>query len=159
MCSSDLELGLDRTSYAPGANAHVAVHDGGDTGAATYAIRIADGRESGSALFDDAPAVLAGGGTTSQDPASENPTWHAYVEPASSKANDIFAAEQARKAPTGAPALGAAAPRTMLWDVRRLSGDAFDVVVPKEAGRYVLSVLKIADDGCVGASSIAFEVR
>jgi hypothetical protein len=153
------ELALDRPTYDAGATAHVTVRDGGQTGAATYAIRVADGRESGSALFDDAPAVLASGGTTSQNPASENPTWHAYVEPASSKASDIFAAEQPRKAPTDAPSIGAAAPRTMLWLMQRSSGGGFDVEVPKDPGRYVLSLLKISENGSVGAASIAFEVR
>jgi hypothetical protein len=155
----ETELTLDRATYQPGATAHVTVHDGGDVGTATYAIRVADGRESGSALFDDAPAVLASGGTTSQNPASENPTWHAYVEPASSKASDIFAAEQPRNAPSGAPSIGAAAPRTMLWQVQSLTGDGFDVGVPKDAGRYVLSLMKISANGCVGAASVGFEVR
>ena len=153
------ELTLDRATYDAGATAHVTVRDGGETGAATYAIRVADGRESGSALFDDAPAVLASGGTTSENPASENPTWHAYVEPASSKASDIFTAEQPRKAPTDVPSIGAAAPHTMLWLMRRSSGGGFDVEVPKYPGRYVLSLLKISENGCVGAASIAFEVR
>ena len=153
------ELALDHTTYAPGATAHVTVNDGGESGAATYAIRIADGPESGSALFDDAPAVLASGGTTSQNPASENPTWHAYVAPASSKANDIFTAEEARKAPTEPPSLGAAAPRTILWRVQHLSGGGFEVDVPKDPGHYVLSLMKISENGCVGAASVAFEVR
>jgi len=153
------ELTIDHATYAPGATAHVTVNDGGDAGAATYAIRIADGPESGSALFDDASAVLASGGTTSQDPASENPTWHAYVAPASSKANDIFTAEEARKAPTEAPSLGSAAPSTMLWQVQHLTAGGFDVGVPKEPGRYVLSLMKVSENGGVGAASVAFEVR
>jgi len=153
------ELVLDRARYSPGETAHVSVRDGADRGGATYAIRVADGPESGSALFDDAPAVLSGGGTTSQNPASENPRWHAYVTPANSKASDIFAAEEARKAPTEPPSIAAAAPRTMLWRVERLAADNFDLAVPRERGRYVISVLKVADNGSVGASSIAFDVQ
>jgi len=153
------DLGLDRARYAPGDVAHVAVRDGAEKSGATYAIRVADGRESGSALFDDAPAVLSSGGTTSQNPASENPRWHAYVAPANSKASDIFAAEEPRKVSTDVPSIAAAAPRTMLWRVEHLSGESFDIEVPREHGHYILSVLKIAENGCVGASSIAFDVQ
>jgi hypothetical protein len=152
------ELSLDRASYAAGDTAHVTVRDGGAHGDATYVIRVADGRESGAALFEDAPAVLAAGGTSSQYPAAENPEWHAYVAPVRSKASDIFAAERARKVPTEPPALGAAAPRTMYWRVERSDAEALDVPVPKQRGRYVLSVMKISESGEVGAASVAFLV-
>jgi uncharacterized protein YfaS (alpha-2-macroglobulin family) len=153
------ELVLDRPRYAPGETARVSIRDGAQSGGATYAIRIADGQESGSAFFDDAPGVLSSGGTTSQNPASESPRWHAYVTPANSKASDIFAAEEARKAPTEPPSIAAAAPRTMLWRVEHLAGDVLEIAVPRERGHYILSVLKIADDGCVGAASVAFDVQ
>lgn len=153
------ELVLDKPHYAPGETARVSIRDGAEQSGATYAIRVADGQESGSALFDDAAAVLSTGGTTSQNPASENPRWHAYVTPANSKASDIFAAEEGRKAPTGPPSIAAAAPRTMLWRVEHLTGEAFDLAVPRERGRYVLSVMKIADNGSVGAASIGFDVQ
>ncbi|MBC5810949.1 MAG: hypothetical protein GIW95_08900 [Candidatus Eremiobacteraeota bacterium] len=153
------ELSLDRAIFAQGESARATVRDGADRGGATLAIRIADGRESGPAFFDDAPAVLAVGGTTSQNSASENPAWHAYVAPARSKATDIFAAEAPRKVSTDVPSLGAAAPRTMLWRVQRSEAGTFDIPVPREPGRYVLSVLKISDAGEVGASSTTFTVR
>jgi hypothetical protein len=153
------ELSLDKTAYAAGDVLRATVRDGGERGGATYVIRIADARESGAALFEDAPAVLAAGGTSSQYPAAESPQWHAYVAPVRSKASDIFAAERARKVPTEAPALGAAAPRTMLWRVERLDAESFEVPVPKERGRYVLSILKIAEGGEVGAASAAFQVQ
>jgi uncharacterized protein YfaS (alpha-2-macroglobulin family) len=153
------EVALDRAAYGPGESARATIHDGDLNAPATYAIRIADGLESGPALFDDASAVLASGGTTSQNPASENPTWHAYVAPASSKASDIFAAEQPTKVSTDLPTLGVAAPHTMLWRVERNAGETFDVVVPKEPGHYILSVMKISDNGCVGAASTSFDVR
>ncbi len=154
------ELVLDKTTYAPGATVHVSVRDDAAPGsAATFAIRIADGLESGPALFDDAPDILSTGATTSQYPSADDPGWHAYVAPAGSKASDIFAAERARKVPTEVPTLGAAAPRTLLWTVERVTGGSFDVVVPKGRGKFVLSVLKIADDGDVGAASGSFTVQ
>jgi hypothetical protein len=153
------EITLERTAYAPSEVAHVTVHDGGGHGPATLVIRVADGRESGPALFDDAPAVLSSGGTSSQNPASESPAWHAYVAPASSKASDIFAAEQPRKVSTEPPTLAVAAPRTMLWRVDRGDAESLDVPVPKEPGRYILSILKIGDDGDVGAASASFSVQ
>ena len=64
-----------------------------------------------------------------------------------------------RKVPTESPAIGVAAPRTLLWDVRRAADEAFEVVVPKERGRYVLSLLKISDDGDVGSATATFEVK
>lgn len=153
------ELALNKASYAPGETLHVVVHDGPPLGEATLAVRIADGRESGSALFDDAPDVLAAGATASQVSSSENPAWHAYVVPARSKASDIFAAERPRNAATGVPALGAAAPRTLYWNVASASGATVDVPAPEERGHFVLSILKIATDGEVGAASAAFSVR
>ena len=153
------ELSLDRGTYDAGDVIHATVHDGGARGNATYVIRIADARESGAALFEDAPAVLAAGGTSSQYPASESPQWHAYVAPVRSKASDIFAAERPRQVPSEVPAIGAAAPRTLLWRVERSDGDALDVPVPKQRGRYVLSILRIAETGDVGAASAAFFVQ
>jgi hypothetical protein len=155
----ETELVLERAAYAPGETLRATIRDGALRGPATLAIRIADGRESGPAFFDDAPEVLLTGATTSQDPASDDPAWHAYVAPARSKASDIFAAERPRKVPTEPPAIGVAAPRTLLWDVRRAADEAFEVVVPKEPGHYVLSLLKISDDGDVGSASATFDVK
>jgi hypothetical protein len=55
--------------------------------------------------------------------------------------------------------LGAAAPRTFLWQVDRASGSGVDFTVPAERGHYVVSILKIADDGDVGAASVSFNVQ
>jgi hypothetical protein len=101
---------------------------------------------------------LVTGGTTSQNPAGDNPAWHAYVAPASSKASDIFAAERPRKAPTDIPSIGAAAPHTLVWRIERGDNASFEVPAPAKRGRYVLSILKISEDGDVGAASVAFGV-
>ena len=153
------DITLDRTAYAAGDTAHVTIHDGAAAPGATIAVRVADGRESGPALFDDAADVLAGGATSEQAPASADPEWHAYVEPARSKASDIFAAERPRKAGTEVPSIGVAAPRTFLWQIARASSDGVDFTVPAERGHYVVSILKIADDGDVGAASASFDVK
>jgi hypothetical protein len=47
----------------------------------------------------------------------------------------------------------------MLWQVQHLTAGGFDVGVPKEPGRYVLSLMKVSENGGVGAASVAFEVR
>ncbi len=153
------EIALDKPTYAPADILHATIRDGGLAGPATIAMRIADGRESGPALFDDAPDVLRIGATSFQAPASDDPEWHAYVAPARSKASDIFAAERPRKVETEITSIGVAAPRTMLWRVERSSADGIDVPVPSERGHFVLSILKISDDGDVGAASVSFNVQ
>jgi hypothetical protein len=154
----EMQLTLDKPAYVAGDTAHVTILDGDVRSDATVAIRIADGRESGPALFDDAPAVLDIGATSAQAPASADPQWHAYVAPVHSKASDIFAAERPRRPPPDLPAIGVAAPRTMYWRIARLSGQTLDVPVPKERGHFVVSILKVSDDGDVGAASASFNV-
>jgi hypothetical protein len=152
-------ISLDASSFSPGERAHVLLHDGGAT-SATVAVRIADGRESEPAYLDDVPDVLRVGGTTTQNPASQNPAWHAFVAPAGSNAADVYAAERPRAQATQDLTLGAAAtPHTYLWRIARSPGGVPDVVVPLSPGHYVLSVLKIADDGDVGADSLDLDVR
>jgi hypothetical protein len=153
-----LQLAFDKAAYGPGETVRATVRDG-IPGEATIVLRVADGPESGSAYFDDAPALLSTGGTTSQNPASDSPAWHAYVVPAHSKANDIFAAENPRKVPTEPPSLGAASPRTLLWRMARGDGANVSLAAPLERGHYVLSLLELADDGDVGAVSAGFTVQ
>jgi hypothetical protein len=153
------ELALDKPAYTAGDVVHATLRDGSAAGAGTVAVRIADARESGPALFDDVPQVLSIGATSAQAPASDDPEWHAYVAPARSKASDIFAAERPRKVATEIESIGAAAPRTLFWRVERSPGESLDVPVPADRGHYVLSVLKIFDDGDVGAASASFNVE
>lgn len=153
------EIVFDKLVYAAGESVHATLRDGDPKAGATIAARIADGRESGPALFDDAPGLLSTGATNAQTPASDDPQWHAYVAPARSKASDIFAAERPRKVPTESPSIGVAAPRTYAWRVERARGTTIDLPVPKERGHYVLSILKMTDDGDVGAASASFNVE
>ena len=152
-------LSADRGNYAPGATAHISIQDGGEQGASLLAVRVSNGRPSAGASFDNAPAILAAGGTTTQDPASTDPSWHAYVAPAGSKAQDIFGADNARTVAAPDNSLAISAPQAIVWRVGQNDGDAFNVDLPTQPGHYVVSVLKISDDGDVGAASLAVSVQ
>ena len=149
-------LAADRSTYDPGSTAHVTIADGDERAGATLAIRLADGRAEGGASFDDAAAVLSGTGTTTQNPASSDPSWHASVTPTRSTALDFAANE--RSAPS-AETLGAPSERALVWRIDRADKEAFDLALPQTPGRYVVSVLKLSDDGDVGAATLALEVR
>lgn len=152
-------LVADKPSYAPGAIARIVVTDGGLRGGATVAVRLGDAPPSRSAAFDDAPAVLAAAATTSQNPASDDPAWHAWVTPARSTVGDIFGVDRPRETEQTDDTIVAAAPRTLLWRVERTDSGDLSVTLPAEKGTYVLSLLKIADDGDVGAASLSLTVR
>ncbi|MBV9440684.1 MAG: hypothetical protein JOZ24_11890, partial [Candidatus Eremiobacteraeota bacterium] len=149
-------LAADRTSYAPGTTAHLRILDGGAQGKATLAIRLADGRPAGAASFDDAAAVLGGGGTTTQSPTTDEPAWHGSVVPTRSTALDLAATERA--APPVEP-VAAAEAQPLLWRVVRTDQERFEVPLPATPGRYVVSVLKVSDDGDAGGATLALEVR
>jgi hypothetical protein len=104
------------------------------------------------------PGVLAGTGTTTQNLASTDPSWHTWVAPVRSTAGDIFSFDRPAQAEVVAVPTTAGA-RMMSWNVQHSSGDSFDVVVPKEPGHYVLAVVKIAADGDVGSASIPLTVQ
>ncbi len=149
-------LAADKPAYAPGSLAHVTIADGNEAAGATLAIRLADTRASNGASFDDAAAVLAGTGTTTQNPASTDPGWHASVVPTRSTVVDLASNE--RSAPS-AEALGAPSEHALVWRIDRAAKEGFDVMLPQTPGRYVVSVLKVSDDGDVGAATLAIEVR
>jgi hypothetical protein len=153
-----LTLTADRATYAPGSTARIAIDDGDDRSSATLAVRVSDRRAAVGAAFDDAPSVLASSGTTTQNLSSTDPSWHTWVAPAQSKAGDVFGFDRPRQA-AAPPQITAAATRVLTWSVDRVSPGPFDVTVPAAAGRYVLSVVKITDDGDVGASTIALTVQ
>jgi hypothetical protein len=154
-----LSLGFDRASYAAGDTAKVTLRDGDASSSGTAVIRIADARASGSALFDDAAALLRVGGTTSQAPASENVGWHTWVASGNAKTNAFFSDAGAARGDVSPPALGSAAARTLVWRVERRDRDTLDIALPKERGRFILSVMKIYDDGDVGAASLGVTVQ
>jgi uncharacterized protein YfaS (alpha-2-macroglobulin family) len=149
-------LSADKAAYAPGSVAHVTIADGNERAGATLAIRLADARPADGASFEDATAVLAGTGTTTQNPTSSDPAWHASVAPSRSTVVDLGATE--RTAPQS-ESLGAASEHALVWRIDRVDKEGFDLPLPDAPGRYVVSVLKVSDDGDVGAATLAIEVR
>jgi len=152
-------LRADKAVYAPGALATISVEDGDLRDGATVAIRLTGGQPARGAVFADAPGVLALGATTSQDPASTDPAWHAWVAPARSTAGDVFGFDRPRAQAPADPILSAASPQALVWRIERLGGPTFTIQLPGEPGAFVLSVLKISDDGDVGAASLPLTVR
>ncbi len=152
-------LEADRRTYAPGETATVRIVDGGLADAATLAVRLGDGTPASGAEFDDAPDSLAAPGTTSQNPASDDPAWHAWVAPARSTAADIFGFDRPRAAEKLQTALAVAAPRALVWRIDTGAGQTVEVPLPQEKGAYVLSILKMTADGDVGAASISLTVQ
>ncbi|HYW54081.1 MAG TPA: hypothetical protein VE826_08925 [Dongiaceae bacterium] len=149
-------LAADKPAYAPGGTAHLTIADGNLQAGATLAIRLADARASSGASFEDAAAVLAGTGTTTQSPTSSDPAWHASVLPTRSTALDLASDE---RAVPPAELLGAPSERALLWRIDRTDREGFDLALPHAPGRYVVSLLKVSDDGDVGAATLAIEVR
>jgi hypothetical protein len=152
-------LRADQAAYAPGDTAKIAIVDGGLRNAGTVAMRLGDGIPARGADFVDAPDSLAAAGTTTQDPASDDPAWHAWVAPLRSTAGDIFAFDRPRAAEKTDSSLAVAAPRALVWRVEQNVDDRIDVALPKEKGKYVLSILKMTGDGDVGAATISLTVQ
>jgi len=153
-----LTLSADRPTYRPASTATITIADGDDRSDATLAVRVSDRRAASGASFDDIPGVLASAGTTTQNLASLDPPWHTWVAPARSTAGDIFGFDTPRQ--TAAPeAIAVAATRVFTWRVDRTSRSTFDVPLPRDPGRYVLSIIKMTDDGDVGAASLALTVQ
>lgn len=153
-------LTADRTAYAPGDIAKVTIADGGLHDASTVVLRLGDGLPAQGADFVDAPAALAAAGTTTQNPASDDPAWHAWVAPAHSTAgSDIFGLDRPRAAVKTDAALTVAAPRALVWRIDANAGESVDVPLPQDKGKYVLSILKLTDDGDAGAATISLTVQ
>jgi hypothetical protein len=152
-----ITLAADRRSYTPGSVATITVGEGGDA-PSTMAIRMSDRRVGSGASFDDIGGILAASGTSTQNVASADPPWHAWVAPERSKAGDIFGFDRPRQLATpDTPSASGA--RVLSWTIERSEKAAFAVTVPHDPGRYVLAVVKIGDDGDVGSASIALTVQ
>jgi hypothetical protein len=154
-----LSLSADRQTYVPASTAKITIADGDDRSEATLAVRVSDRRATNGASFDDIPGVLASSGTTTQNLASTDPPWHTWVAPAKSTAGDIFGFDRPRQAASTDTQIVAAATRVLTWRIDRSDRSTFDVPVPHDPGRYVLSIIKMTDDGDVGAASIALTVQ
>jgi hypothetical protein len=152
-------LRADQPAYAPGQTAKISIVDGGSHDGGTVALRLGDGIPARGADFVDAPESLAAAGTTTQDPASDDPAWHAWVAPVRSTAGDIFGFDRPRAADKTDSSLAVAAPRALVWRVDQNAGDHVDVALPQEKGKYVLSILKMTADGDVGAATLSLTVQ
>ncbi len=152
-------LALDRTTYTPGETARVTIRDGDQSGPATVAIRLADGTPAGPAGFLGAAGILAVGASSTQTPTGDDAAWHAWVAPVSSKAADIFGFDRPAGSSKPEPSLAVSALQPLFWRVQRMQGNVFEVPLPRARGRYVLSVLKIADEGDVGAAAATIVVQ
>jgi hypothetical protein len=154
-----LTLTADRPFYAPASTATITIADGDDRSDGTLAVRVSDRLAASGASFDDIPGVLSSAGTTTQNLASLDPPWHTAVTPAKSTAGDIFGSDRPRQSASTDTQIAAAGTRVLTWRVERTNHPTFDVPVPHDAGRYVLSIIKMTDDGDVGAGSIALTVQ
>ena len=120
-------------------------------------MRISRGEPSGSAQFDSAPALLAIGVAATQTSAPAAVTWHPWVDSTGDHAHVLGFVR--RTQPPDRLLLAQAESQAVSWSVQRTGGDALDVQMPSQSGRYTLSVLEIADDGSVGAGSSGVVVR
>ena len=71
----------------------------------------------------------------------------------------LYPLYKAQRSAPAADTLGAASERALLWRIDRTDREGFDVTLPQTPGRYVVSVLKVSDDGDVGAATLAIDVR
>jgi hypothetical protein len=154
-----IALAPDKPSYAPGATAVVTVNDGDDRRPATLAIRLTDRRAAEGASFESIAGILAASGTTTQNTAAEDPPWHAFVAPARSTASDIVGLEAPPVASVPDEPIALETARVLVWRIEQLDGATFSVVLPRERGRYVLSIVKLTSDGDVGTASIPVTVQ
>lgn len=150
---SELTMTLDRPSYAPGKVALVTLDS---SEAATVAIRLSRGTPSGAARFESVADQLAIGVGTTQDSAPAVANWHPSVDSAGRSQSVDF---ERRSDGTTRPILAESDTHAVYWKVERHVGGAIVVPLPRAAGTYTLSILRIGDDGRIAASSSNVVVR
>ncbi len=155
-CPLIAPLTLDRSAYTPGSDATARMQDV-RPGDGTVIVRITKGAPTGSALFASAPDLLAIGTTTTQDTAAEEKSWHPWV--ASTGNHAIIQSFVRRSAPPPDLTMTQADTANLYWKVERETGNSLRLPVPAAPGNYVLSVLKVCDDGRVTAASTDLIVR
>lgn len=152
-----LDLRLDAPTYGQGQTARVTVNDGTANRSTTTVVRVSDAAPSGSADFGNVGAILEIGGATTQISASDDPPWHAWVSPQHSRALDLFADLARHTIVDEPPQLSDTASRVLLWRVER-AGQLLTIPVPHTPGHYILSVLRVYNDGDVGAATTVLVV-
>jgi hypothetical protein len=146
---------LDAPSFAPSQIAAVTIP--GASSAATLAIRISKELPSGSALFDSAPDVLAIDVATTQTSAPADESWHPWVDSTGDHAQVLGFVRRTQQPPDLSLAQSDTQP--LYWNVVQSARGGVTVPVPAQSGRYTLSVLRIANDGSVGAGTTTLVVR
>ncbi len=126
-------------------------------GSGTVIVRLTRGAPSGGAAFESAPALLDVDVTSTVSSAPAYPTWHSWVDASGDHAR--IPGFSRRTQPPQDAALAPADTRAVYWKVVRATADGFAFLVPAEAGGYVLSVLRVGDDGRVTAASSNVEIR
>jgi hypothetical protein len=149
-------LELDKSTYAAGSTAVLKIADV-RPGSGTAFVRITKGTPTGSAVFTSAPDLLAIGTTATQDTAAEGASWHPWVD--SSGQHALIQTFARRTAPPDDLTMTQADTASVYWNVDRHSGDAVSVPVPDSPGKYVISLLKVDDDGRVTAASTDLVVQ
>jgi hypothetical protein len=142
-------LTLDRQSYDPGTIANARI-DGVRDGAGTLIVRLTKTTPTGSALFASAPDLLAIGTTATQDTAVDGASWHPFVDSTGDHA--IIQTFIRRTAPPADLTMTQADTASLYWKIDRRSSDSLELPVPASPGKYILSLLKVDDDGRVTAA-------
>lgn len=143
-------LVLDRAAYGAGAVATVKLGDV-RPGPGTVVVRLTRSEPTGSALFASAPELLAIGTTTTQDTAVDGASWHPWVD--STGEHAVIQTFLRRTAPPADLTMTQADTASVYWKIDRRSGDSVQLPVPDAPGKYVLTLLKVGDDGRVTAAS------
>ncbi len=144
-------------AYAPGSVAHLTIADGGKQG------RGDAGDPPGRRAADRRGRLRRRAGRAGRhrhhhpEPGLGRPGLARLGHPAPLDRAGLR--EPTSRAAPAAETLGAASERALFWKIDRTEREGFDVPVPQQPGRYVVSVLKISDDGDVGAATLALEVR
>lgn len=126
-------------------------------GAGTVIVRVSRGAPSGGAAFESAPGLLDVDVTSTVSSAPADAVWHPWVD-ASGQHAPLLGFSRRSQPPQDAT-LAQADTRAVSWKVARATAAGFELTAPSEAGRYVLSVLRIDDDGRVTAATSNIEVR
>ncbi len=141
---------LDRSAYVPGETATARIGDV-RAGTGTVIVRLTKSAPTGSALFASAPELLAIGTTATQDTAVDGASWHPWVDSTGDHA--VIQSFARRTAPPADLTMTEADTASLYWKVDRHAGDSVQVPVPQAPGKYVLTLLKVNDDGRVTAAS------
>jgi hypothetical protein len=126
-------------------------------GAGTVIVRLSRGAPSGGAAFESAPGLLDVDVASTVSNALAVPDWHPWVDASGVRAQMVGYSR--RSQPPQDATLAQADTRAIYWKVSHAAGDSFALPVPAQSGSYVLSVLRVDDDGRVTAASSNIEVR